>query len=49
MPTVEYEEDGSVWVYYYNQKIDVTDSFVNGVCYVKLVKRRRDSLSDYKV
>lgn len=37
MPTVEYEEDGSVWVYYYNQKIDVTDSFENGVCYVKLV------------
>ena len=37
MPEVEYKEDGTVWVYYYNQKIDVTDSFEDGVCYVKLV------------
>lgn len=37
MPEVEYEEDGSVWVYYCDQKIDVTDSFEDGVCYVKLL------------
>lgn len=36
MPEVEYEEDGSVWVYYRNQKMDITDKFEDGVCYVKL-------------
>ncbi|WRS28483.1 hypothetical protein U6B65_04945 [Oscillospiraceae bacterium MB08-C2-2] len=35
-PDVEYEEDGSVWVYWFNQKVDITDKFENGVCYVKL-------------
>ena len=35
-PDVEYEEDGSVWVYYQDQKLDITDKFVDGVCYVKL-------------
>lgn len=36
-PDVEYEEDGSVWVYYYDQKIEITDKFdADGVCYVKL-------------
>lgn len=36
-PAVEYEEDGTVWVYYYNQKIDITDKFdENGICYVKV-------------
>lgn len=35
-PDVEYEDDGSVWVYWYNQKIDITNQFENGVCYVKL-------------
>lgn len=37
MPDVEYEDDGTVWVYYYDQKMNVTDSFEDGVCYVKLV------------
>ena len=37
MPEVEYKEDGTVWVYYYNQEIDITDRFENGICYVKLV------------
>lgn len=37
MPEVEYKDDGTVWVYYYDQKIDVTDLFEDGVCYVKLV------------
>ena len=36
MPEVEYEEDGSVWVYYKNQKMDITDKFEDGVCYVEL-------------
>lgn len=35
-PQVEYKEDGTVWVYYYDQKIEITDRFENGVCYVKL-------------
>ncbi len=37
MPEVEYEDDGSVWVYWYDQKIDITDKFEDGICYVKLV------------
>ena len=37
-PDVEYKEDGSVWVYWMDQKIDITDKFEDGVCYVKLVK-----------
>lgn len=37
MPEVEYEEDGSIWVYYENQKIKITDKFDNDkVCYVKI-------------
>ena len=36
MPEVEYEEDGTVWVYYYDQKLDITDKFEDGICYVKL-------------
>lgn len=37
MPEVVYEEDGSVWVYYQNQKLDVTGKFdENEVCYVLL-------------
>lgn len=35
-PEVEYEEDGRVVVYYLNQQLDVTDKFVDGVCYVQL-------------
>lgn len=36
-PDVSYEEDGSVWVYWFDQKIDITDKFENNVCYIKLV------------
>lgn len=37
MPEVAYEEDGSVWVYFRDQKIEVTDKFdENGICYVTL-------------
>ena len=36
-PSVERKEDGSVWVYYQNQSIDVTDKIdEDGVCYVQL-------------
>lgn len=35
-PDVAYNEDGTVWVYYYDQKIEITDRFENDVCYVKL-------------
>lgn len=35
-PEVECKEDGRVVVYYLNQQIDVTDEFVDGVCYVQL-------------
>ncbi len=37
-PEVEYREDGSVWVYWFDQKVDITDKFKNDVCYVKLEK-----------
>jgi hypothetical protein len=36
IPDVEYEDDGSVWIYWFDQKVDITDKFDNGVCYVKL-------------
>ncbi len=35
-PDVEYEDDGSVWIYWFDQKVDITDMFENDVCYVKL-------------
>jgi hypothetical protein len=35
-PDVQYENDGSVWIYWFDQKVDITDKFENGVCYVKL-------------
>ena len=35
-PDVFYKEDGSVWVYWFDQKIDITDKFENNICYVKL-------------
>ena len=36
-PEVDYLEDGTVWVYYLNKKIEITDKFdENGVCYVKV-------------
>lgn len=36
-PDVEYREDGSVWVCYRGEELDITDRFdESGVCYVKL-------------
>ncbi|MCI9198772.1 MAG: hypothetical protein HFH55_12975 [Lachnospiraceae bacterium] len=37
-PDVVYEEDGTVWVYYHDQKIEITDRFQDGICYVKVSK-----------
>lgn len=36
-PDIEYEEDGSVWVYWFDQTVDITDKFEDGICYIKLV------------
>lgn len=36
MPEVEQKEDGTVWIYYMDQKMEITDKFENGVCYVQL-------------
>lgn len=35
-PDVRYEDDGSVWVYYLDQKIDITDKFDDNVCYMQV-------------
>ena len=36
-PEVEYEDDGSVWVYYREQRVEITDKFdADGFCYVQL-------------
>ena len=36
-PEIEQKEDGTVWVYYQNQSIEITDKIdEDGVCYVQL-------------
>ena len=41
---MEYLDDGSVWVYYRDQKIDITDKFdEDGICYVQ-VKDGKDPI-----
>lgn len=35
-PDVVYDEDGSVWIYYKNQKWEITDKFEDDFCYIKL-------------
>jgi hypothetical protein len=35
-PEVVYKDDGTVWIYYYNQKINITDKFEDDFCYVKV-------------
>ena len=35
-PDVQYQEDGSVWVYWFGQGVEITDQFEDGVCYVRL-------------
>ena len=36
-PEVEYEDDGTVWLYWRDQKVEITDKFEDKVCYVKLI------------
>lgn len=36
VPDVVYAEDGSVWIYYRDQKWEITDKFEDNFCYVKL-------------
>lgn len=36
-PNVQYQEDGSVWVYWFDQEMEITDQFEDGVCYMQLV------------
>ena len=36
MPQVEYREDGTVWVYYRGQQLDITDRFEDGISYVQI-------------
>lgn len=34
---IDVDEDGKVWIYYYDQKVDITDSFdENGICNLTL-------------
>lgn len=35
-PKVEFEEDGTVWVYYKDRALDITQRFADGICYVQL-------------
>lgn len=35
-PDVVYGDDGSVWVYYFDKKINITDKFHDNVCYVTI-------------
>ncbi len=35
-PDVIYEDDGSVWVYYIDQAVEITDKFNDGICYVQI-------------
>ena len=36
-PDLQHKEDGTVWVYYHGQKIEITDKFnEKGICYLEL-------------
>lgn len=35
-PDVRYEDDSSVWIYYLDQRINITDKFDDNVCYVQV-------------
>ena len=40
VPEVRYEEDGSVWLYYLDQKLDITDLFdEDGFCYITVTEK----------
>ena len=37
MPEVEYKEDGSVWIYYMEQAMEITDRFnEKNICFIQL-------------
>ena len=37
MPEIDYRKDGSVWVYYMDQAMEITDNFnSDGVCFIQL-------------
>ena len=37
MPEIDYRKDGSVWVYYMDQEVEITDNFnSDGVCFIQL-------------
>lgn len=37
MPEVDYREDGSVWIYYMDQAMEITENFnPDGICFVQL-------------
>ena len=37
MPEVDYKEDGSVWIYYMDQAMEITDRFSeNNICFIQL-------------
>lgn len=43
-PEVDYREDGTVWLYYRNQAMEITDNFnSDGICFVQL-KNGKESL-----
>lgn len=35
-PDTVYNDDGTVWLYYMEQEIELTDKFVDEVCYLEL-------------
>ena len=35
-PEVSYEDNGKVFLYYLDQKLDITDKFEDGICYIEL-------------
>ncbi len=35
-PDVQYKDDGTVWLYYQDQVVEITDKFEDGVCYTQL-------------
>ncbi len=37
-PEVEYKEDGTVWVYWYDQVVEITSKFENDICFLTLIK-----------
>ena len=44
-PELEYKEDGSIWIYYQDQKIDITNQFdANGICHISISSQNGQTL-----